>query len=141
MALEAQAHVSEKTKAVAAVGGWDVFNELQQPSATDTAASATAGSGAEKSNLTGDVLESLGEAGKGAAPVTGGTAEPATSAPGAAGGLPQYRTWVSITGWQDEEQHVESAKEITGGQLEAPREKVEATKNIYETVHLKKLLG
>jgi len=53
---------------------------------------------------------------------------------------PKFRTWVSITGWNDEEQHVESAKEVVGD-LEAPREKVEATKNIYETVHLKKLMG
>jgi hypothetical protein len=55
-------------------------------------------------------------------------------------GLPKFRTWVSITGWSDEEQHVESAKEVVGN-LEAPREKVEATKNIYETVHLKKLMA
>jgi hypothetical protein len=54
--------------------------------------------------------------------------------------LPKFRTWVSITGWSDEEQHVESAKEVVGD-LEAPREKVEATKNIYETVHLKKLMA
>jgi hypothetical protein len=47
---------------------------------------------------------------------------------------------VSITGWNDEEEHVESAKEVVG-ELEAPREKVEATKNIYETVHLKKLMA
>jgi len=65
----------------------------------------------------------------------------ATSAIGSAtSGLPKFRTWVSITGWGDEEQHVESAKEVVGD-LEAPREKVEATKNIYETVHLKKLMG
>ena len=154
--LEAQAHVGEKTKALAAVGGWDVFHEMQQPGGistgsvtsaagtTGTTAGTAAGSGAEKSNLTGDVLGSLGEAGKGAVPVAGGGAEhvtAATGATGATGGLPHNRTWVSITGWQDEEQHVESAKEITGGQLEAPREKVEATKNIYETMHLKKLLG
>ena len=155
-ALEAQAHVSETTKAVAAVGGWDIFDEIQQPStsmipgtsgtATGTTAGTTGGTttgtttgaGAETSKLTGDVLGSLGEAGKGVTPVTGGGAGGAT---GATGGMPQNRTWISITGWQDEEQHVESAKEMTGGQLEAPREKVEATKNIYETMHLKKLLG
>jgi hypothetical protein len=144
-AHDAQAHVSEKTKAIAAVGGWDVFQEMQQkPPATTTAAATTTTTstapstqaGAEKSNLTGDVLGSLGEAGKGAVPVTGGA--PAT---GTAGGLPTFRTWVSFTGWADEEQHVESAKEMAGGQLEAPREKIEATKNIYETLHLKKLIG
>jgi hypothetical protein len=148
--LEAHAHVSEKTKAIAAVGGWDVFQEMQQqPPATATATTTTTTaataastqSGAEKSNLTGDVLESLGEAGKGAVPVTGGATGSAAPVTGATGGLPKFRTWVSITGWADEEQHVESAKEITGGQLEAPREKVEATKNIYETLHLKKLMG
>lgn len=145
-AIEAQEQVSEKTKAIAAVGGWDVFRELQQPGTastaptTDTAgttATSTQGE-AEKSKLTGDVPESLGEAGKGAEPVTGGGAAPA---PSTTSGPRQFKTWVSITGWEDEEQHVESAKEIAGAELEAPREKVEATKNIYETVHLKKLLG
>jgi hypothetical protein len=153
-ALEAHAQVSEKTNAIAAVGGWDVFQELQQPppatatAATTTTTATTAAStegGEEKSNLTGDVLASLGEAGKGAVPVTGGeaasTTGPAAPVTGATGGLPKFRTWVSITGWADEDQHVESAKEITGGHLEAPREKVEATKNIYETLHLKKLMG
>src|ERR1700733_1631957 len=37
-AIEAQEHVSEKTKAIAAVGGWDVFEEMrQQPTTTKTA--------------------------------------------------------------------------------------------------------
>ena len=64
-----------------------------------------------------------------------------TSATGSAtSGLPKFKTWVSITGWNDEEEHVESAKEVVG-ELEAPREKVEATKNVYETVHLKKLMA
>jgi len=174
--LDAQAHVTEKTKAVAAVGGWDVFHEVQQPgnmhtlTPADTAGGTTTGtttgttagtsagttsgttagttgvSGAEKSNLTGDVLGSLGEAGEGAVPVTEhrepGHGTGATGhGTGATSHVARNRTWVSITGWQDEEQHVESAKEITGGQLEAPREKVEATKNVYETMHLKKLLG
>jgi hypothetical protein len=71
-AIEAQAHVTEKTKAIAAVGGWDVFEEMQQSTTTSTTATATGATAAtqvegEKSNLTGDVLE----AGKGATPVTG----------------------------------------------------------------------
>jgi hypothetical protein len=81
-AVEAQAHVSEKTKAIAAVGGWDVFEEMrQQPTATKTTTTtaATQGEG-EKSGPTGDVLESSGEGGKGAAPATGegvtGTVQP-----------------------------------------------------------------
>jgi hypothetical protein len=111
-ALEAQAHVSEKTKAIAAVGGWDVFQEMQQTAPAPPAAGTTF------------ITE---------------TAE-STAAGTQAGELPQFRIWVSITGWADEEQHVESTKEITGGHLEGPREKVEATKNIYETLHLKKLL-
>jgi hypothetical protein len=67
-AIEAQTHVTEKTKAIAAVGGWDVFEEMQQPKTTEktTTTAATQVEG-EKSNLTGDVLE----AGKEAAPVTG----------------------------------------------------------------------
>lgn len=71
-AVEAQAHVTEKTKAITAVGGWDVFEEMQQPTTTTTATGTTAATQVEgeKSKLTGDV-ESLGEAGKGAAPVTG----------------------------------------------------------------------
>jgi hypothetical protein len=163
-ALDAQARVSEKTEAIAVVGGWDVFQEMQQPApapastatsaappatstkpTTETASSTAASAPAapEKSNLTGDVLESLGDAGKGAIPVTGdapGTSSAAAPVTGPTGGAPEFRVWVSITGWADEEQHVESAKEITGGQLESPREKVEATKNIYETLHLKKLM-
>jgi hypothetical protein len=135
-ALEAQAHVSEKTKAIAAVGGWDVFQDMQQtstapPAAGTTSTAETAGSTAaseqaapEKSNVTGE-------------PVPSSATAPAT---GSTGGQPKFRIWVSITGWADEEQHVESAKEITGGPLEGPRDKVEATKNIYETLHLKKLL-
>jgi hypothetical protein len=78
-ATEAQAQVTEKTKAIAAVGGWDVFEEMQQPTTTtetttaSTTATATGTTAAtqvegEKSNLTG---EGLGEAGKGPAPVTG----------------------------------------------------------------------
>lgn len=83
-AKEAQAHVSEMTKAIGAVGGWDVFEEMQRQStttkttATTTTATATATGTTdatqvegEKLNLTGDVPESLGEAEKGAAPATG----------------------------------------------------------------------
>jgi len=77
--IEAQAHVTEKTKAIAAVGGWDVFEEMQQPTtatgattapttATATGTTAATQVEGEKSNLTG---EGLGEAGKGPAPVTG----------------------------------------------------------------------
>jgi hypothetical protein len=76
-AIEAQTHVTEKTKAIAAVGGWDVFEEMQQPTTTTkttTAPTTMTASGTqvegEKSNLTGDV-KSLGEAEKGTAPVTG----------------------------------------------------------------------
>jgi hypothetical protein len=101
-AMKAQAHVSETTKAVAAVGGWDIFLEMQQPTTTTTTTTTTtattagtapsAEGGAEKSNLTGDVLASLGEAGKGAVPVTGGGAAPVV---GSTGGMPKQRTWVS----------------------------------------------
>jgi hypothetical protein len=75
---EAQAHVTEKTKAIAAVGGWDVFEEMQQSTTTSATATATGTTAAtqvegEKSNLTG-------EAGKGAALATGegvtGTVQP-----------------------------------------------------------------
>ena len=77
--IEAQAHVTENTKAIAAVGGWDVFEEMQQPTtktetttapttATATGTTAATQVEGEKSNLTG---EGLGEAGKGPAPVTG----------------------------------------------------------------------
>ena len=52
------------------------------------------------------------------------------------------KTWVSLTGWRDAEQHVESATEmIKGTPAEGKaRETVEATPNIFETVHLRKLL-
>lgn len=62
-------------------------------------------------------------------------------------GIPPQRSWVSITGWADEETHVESAREMTkemskeSGVGEEAREKVEGTQNVFETVHLKKIMG
>ena len=52
------------------------------------------------------------------------------------------KTWVSLTGWKDAEQHVESATEMMKGTPAEgkARETVEATPNVFETVHLKKLL-
>lgn len=153
-AVDAQAHVSETTKAIAAVGGWDIFQEMQQPgtasagsappppTSTTSTADTTSSTTTEQPNLAGDVPGSSGKAGQGAVPATGAAVASTAAAPatGPPSGLAKFRTWVSITGWADEEQHVESAKDIAGGQLEAPREKVEATKNIYETLHLKKLM-
>jgi hypothetical protein len=55
-----------------------------------------------------------------------------------AGGLESV-TWVSFTGWKDEEQHVESARDMAKG-AERPRETIEkGSQNVFETVHLKKL--
>ncbi len=60
---------------------------------------------------------------------------------------------MSITGWADEETHVESAREMTSGnaafgggsggaeKAEQAVERVEATQNVFETVHLKKIMG
>ena len=54
-------------------------------------------------------------------------------------GEPESVTWVSFTGWKDEEQHVESARDITKD-VEKPRETIEkGSQNVFETVHLKKL--
>jgi len=109
-ALSAQSHVAETTKAIAAVGGWDVYAE----------------------NIKKKVEEKIGaEIGQAAKEQ----------------GIPETRTWVSITGWADEETHVESAREMTsgnaalGGGAEQAVERVEATPNVFETVHLKKILG
>lgn len=140
-ATEAQAHVSEKTKAISAVGGWDVFQEMQQPATTSTATTTTTTTAPATSTTSATETASSAVASTQAAPEKSTlTSSAATPITGSTGAPPKFRTWVSITGWADEEQHVDSAKEITGGQLEAPREKVEATKNIYETLHLKKLM-
>jgi len=114
-ALEAQQHVSDKTKASAVVGGWDVYQETLLQKVKD-----------KTSDVVGEEAKEQG--------------------------IPRQREWVSITGWADEEQHIESAKEITsqgqfsadggsGVNMEGAREKVEATKNVFQTVHLKKILG
>jgi hypothetical protein len=77
-AAEAQAHVAEKTKAIAAVGGWDVFEEMQQ--STTTSATATAPGTTAATQVEGEKSNLTGEAGKGAAPATGegvtGTVQP-----------------------------------------------------------------
>lgn len=95
---EAQRHVAENTKAIASVGGWDVFPEL--------------GPEEQKSQAQID--------------------------PGK--GLPKMKQWISFTGWNDEETHVETAKEVVGEKQDM-RQKVEAARDVFDTVHVKKVLG
>jgi len=54
-------------------------------------------------------------------------------------GVPEEKTWVSLTGWESEDHHAESAREVTSGH-EMPRETVMQTPNVFETVHLRKVL-
>jgi len=51
----------------------------------------------------------------------------------------KIKTWVSFTGWKDTQEHLDSAKEMTKG-YEEPSKKVQLTPNVFDTVHMKKIL-
>lgn len=51
----------------------------------------------------------------------------------------EMKTWVSFSGWKDQDQHVESAKEVTSG-FEDTTERVRVTPNVFDTVHMKLLM-